>query len=133
MIKNKKEIEFDFGIVKQYNDNTLIIEYKPHTTITLDILKKVNKARLEILGDTFHNFIVEADEDFIGMEHEAKVAHAKGIYHGGKRMNDAVVIKGMGPKMEAALYNSSLNPIAKTKFFSSVEKAKAWIDELSED
>lgn len=133
MTIKKNSIKFDFGEVKVYNKNTLIIIYKSHTTIDVDILEQVNKARLQLLGDIPHNFIVDGSKEFIDMDHEAKMAHANGNYHKGLRLHDAVVIQGMGPKLEAALYNSGLNPIAKTKFFDTLDKAKKWIDEVCKD
>lgn len=129
MTTNKKIIRFNFGEVTTYNENTLLVTYNNHIEITSEVLVEVDKARRKLLGSQPYNLVVDASAEFVTMSHKAKLMHSKSTYNNEGRLKDAIVLNGMGPKLEAALYKSSMNPQAETKFFENLQEALDWIDE----
>lgn len=129
MTTNKKTIRFNFGEVTTYNENTLLVTYNNHIEITTEILLDIDKVRKKLLGNQPYNLIVDASAEFVTMSHKAKMMHSKSTYNNVLRLKDAVIINGMGPKLEAALYKSSMNPKAETRFFESLQEAFDWVDE----
>lgn len=116
--------------VYQLSENILMIDIQAEKEFDLKDFEQLVDAAFELgKGKKFYNLIKVGSHTL--PSHDARVASTSkegSIY----KMADAFVIHSFSQKLVGNFYMNFHKPYVPTKFFNSIEKAKAWLLDLQE-
>lgn len=123
-----KTIYCDISKVIQLNEDTLFIDILADVEFEIKDFNQLKDAAFEIgKGKKFYNIINVGE--FTTPNHEARTASTSvegSIY----KLADAFIIHSIPQKVIGNFYMAFHKPTVPTKFFTSLENAKEWIDQI---
>lgn len=128
--ETQKIIHCDISEVYLLSDDMLMIDIQAEKEFEVKDFEQLVDAAFELgKGRKFYNLVVVGSHTL--PSHDARVASTSkegSIY----KMADAFVIHSFSQKLIGNFYMNFHKPYVPTRFFNSVEKAKAWLLELQE-
>lgn len=121
-------IQCDISEVYLLSENMLMIDILPEKEFELKDFEQLVDAAFELgKGRKFYNLIKVGPHTIPTHEaREASTSKEGSIY----KMADAFVIHSFSQKLVGNFYMNFHKPHVPTKFFNSIDKAKAWLLEL---
>lgn len=121
----------DISIVTLLSEDTLYIDILPDSEFELKDFHQLMDAAFQIgQGKKFYNLINVGE--YTTPNHEARVASTSeegSIY----KLADAFVIHSTPQKFISNFYMSFHKPAVPTRFFTSIEAATEWLDEIKKE
>jgi hypothetical protein len=115
--------------IRKTSDEIIEVSFREATHLTLEEVITIIRKSENFTGGKPFCFLADFSSAAISFSTEARV-YLSNNPTAKNRMADAIVVPGIGAKLKGDLYLRLHKPLVPTRFFTSQEKAHAWLKEM---